>query len=158
MRPFFENVASPNGSPTLVSFGVPSTGSAPSVAANGAARSLAIALLDRRLALRRVEPLALGRGEDDVEDAALLGRELRLDQVGRPLRVGAGDLELVAQAAADGGDEPIRTTMIPSHAPRTRHGCVAHARAQRASAPVDSRSCAASRAPPVRFVPRRAHS
>ena len=62
-------------------------------------------LLDRRLALRGVEPLPLGRGEDDVEDGALLGREALLDQVGRPLGVRARDLELVAQAAADRGDE-----------------------------------------------------
>ena len=63
-------------------------------------------LVDRGLALGRVEPLALGRGEDEVEDAALLVGELRLDQVGRPLRVGARDLELVPQRAADGRDEP----------------------------------------------------
>src|SRR3712207_8394834 len=39
-----------------------------------------------------VEALARGRGEDEVEDAALLLRELALDQVGRALRVGARDL------------------------------------------------------------------
>ena len=58
---------------------------------NSADFSRAIAFVDRRLALGRVEPLALGRREDEVEDAALLGRELGLDQVGRLLRVGAGD-------------------------------------------------------------------
>ena len=57
--------------------------------------------LDRRLVLRRVEPLALRRGEDEVQDAALLLGELGLDQVGRLLRVRARDLELVLQAAAD---------------------------------------------------------
>ena len=62
-------------------------------------------LLDRCLALRRVEALALGRREDDVEHASLLRRELRLDQVGRTLGVGAGDLELVPKPAADRGDE-----------------------------------------------------
>ena len=62
-------------------------------------------LLDGGLARRRVEPLPLGGGEHDVEDAALLGLELGLDQVGGLLGVGAGDLELVAQAAADGRDE-----------------------------------------------------
>jgi len=36
-----------------------------------------------------------GRREDDVQDPALLGGELGLDQVGRLLGVGAGDLELV---------------------------------------------------------------
>ena len=43
--------------------------------------------LDRLTALGRVEPLAGRGGEDDVEDAALLGGELGLDQVGRLLRV-----------------------------------------------------------------------
>ena len=62
-------------------------------------------VLDRLAALGRVEPLAGGRGEDEIQDTALLLRELRLDQVGRLLRVRPGDLELVLQAAADGGDE-----------------------------------------------------
>ena len=61
--------------------------------------------LDGRLALWRVQPLALRRGEHEVQDGALLGRELRLDEVGRLLGVGARDLELVLQAATDGGDE-----------------------------------------------------
>ena len=65
----------------------------------------AIAFSDRRLARRRVEPLALRRREDDVQDAALLGGELRLDQVGRLLRVRARDRELVPQGAADRRDE-----------------------------------------------------
>ena len=52
-----------------------------------------------------VERLAFGRGEDDVEHGALLGRELGFDQVGGPLRVGAGDLELVAQTSPHGRDE-----------------------------------------------------
>ena len=39
----------------------------------------------------------------------------------------------------------MRTAMIPTHAQTTRHGCDAHARIQRASPPVDSRSWAASR-------------
>ena len=62
-------------------------------------------LLDRRLALRRVEPLALRRREDEVQDRALLGGELGLDQVGRLLRVRAGDLELVPQRATDRRDQ-----------------------------------------------------
>ena len=62
-------------------------------------------VLDRGLALGRVEPLALGSREDEVEHRALLGGELRLDQVGRALRVRARDLELVLQAPADGRDE-----------------------------------------------------
>ena len=39
----------------------------------------------------------------------------------------------------------IRTTMMPIQLKTTRHGCVAHARAQRASAPVARRSWAALR-------------
>ena len=61
--------------------------------------------LDRRPALGRVELLPYGSGEDDVQHTALLGGELGLDQVGRLLRVGAGDVELVLQAAADRRDE-----------------------------------------------------
>ena len=99
MRPSSENVWSLNGSPTLVMPGL--------VLGRLELGGLELRdrLLDRGLALGRVEPLALGRGEDEVQHAALLGGELRLDQVGRPLRVGARDLELVLQAAADGGDE-----------------------------------------------------
>ncbi len=37
-------------------------------------------------ALRRVEPLAGGRGEHDAERRALLAAELRVDQIGRLLR------------------------------------------------------------------------
>ena len=80
--------------------------------------------LDRLLALRGVEPLPLRRGEDEVEDAALLGCELGLDQVGRLLRVRAGDLELVLEAAADGGDEDDQagddSEPREDHAPRVR--------------------------------------
>ena len=77
----------------------------PSAGANSSVLRRAIGTLDRRLALRRVEPLALGRGEHDVQHAALLGGELGLDEVGRLLGIGAGDLELVAQAAADRRDQ-----------------------------------------------------
>ena len=62
-------------------------------------------VFDRCLALRRVEALARGSREDEVEHGALLGRELRLDEVGRPLRVRARNLELVLQAAADRGHQ-----------------------------------------------------
>ena len=62
-------------------------------------------LLDRCAALGSVEALARRRREDEVQDTALFLDELRLDEVGRPLRVGAGNRELVLQAAADGGDE-----------------------------------------------------
>ncbi len=89
-------------------------------------------LLDRRLAGRRVETLPLGRREDDVQDAALLRRELGLDQVGRPLCVGARDLELVAKAPADRADEHDQNGDDPhpgaDHTPwmggiRTRPAC-----------------------------------
>jgi hypothetical protein len=53
-------------------------------------------VLDRRRALWGVQPLALRRREYEVQHTALLGRELRLDQVRRPLRVRTGNLELVA--------------------------------------------------------------
>jgi hypothetical protein len=43
----------------------------------------------------------LGGGEDEVQHAALLGRELRLDQVGRLLRIRPWYLELVFEAPAD---------------------------------------------------------
>ena len=62
-------------------------------------------LLDCRLALRRVEPLAHRRREDEVQDAALLGGELRLDQIRRLLSVGPRDLELVAQLTSDRPDQ-----------------------------------------------------
>ena len=92
-----------------------------------------------------------------VQHAALLGRELGLDQVGRLLRVRARDLELVLQAAADRRDEDDQNGDDPDPARTTRHGCVAQARVQRASAPVESRSWAASRSEPSRpfspFVP-----
>ena len=99
MRPFSENVCLLNGSPTLV---MPR-----SVLRRGelGGPQLRDRRRDRGLALGRVEPLALGRGEHEVQDAALLGGELGLDQVGRALRVGARDLELVLEAAADGHDE-----------------------------------------------------
>ncbi len=58
-------------------------------------------LLDRRPTLRRVEPLAGRCREDEVQDTTLFLDELRLDEVGRPLRVGAGNRELVLQAASD---------------------------------------------------------
>ena len=54
-------------------------------------------LLDRGLALGRVEPLSLGCREDDVQHGALLGGELGLDQVGRLLRLRPRDLELVPE-------------------------------------------------------------
>ena len=99
MRPSFENVGSLKGSPTL------SMPALPSLGLNSDDWSSRDRLLDRRLARGRVEPLALGRREDDVQDRALLGGELRLDQVGRLLRVRPGDLELVAQRTADRPDE-----------------------------------------------------
>ena len=62
-------------------------------------------VLDRGLALGRVEPFSFGGREDEVEHRALLGCELRLDQIGGALGVRARDLELVLQAPADCRDE-----------------------------------------------------
>jgi hypothetical protein len=61
--------------------------------------------LDRGPAFWGVQLFARGRGEHEIQHAALLGRELGLDQIGRALRVGAGDFELVAQATPDGRDQ-----------------------------------------------------
>jgi hypothetical protein len=78
--------------------------------------------VDRRLALRRVESLAFGCCKDKVQYGTLLGRELRLDQVGRLLRVGARDLELVLQAAAERRDREDQdcedAEPADNHAPR----------------------------------------
>ena len=95
MRPLSEIVPSANGSPTL------SMPALSSVALNSCVCQLGERVLDGGLALGGVELLARRRGEDEVQDAALFGGELRLDQVGPLLRVGAGDLELVAQASAE---------------------------------------------------------
>jgi hypothetical protein len=62
-------------------------------------------VLDRRPPLRRVEALPFGGGEDEVEDGALLRRELGFDQIGRPLGIRSRDLELVLQAPADRADQ-----------------------------------------------------
>ena len=64
-------------------------------------------LVDRLLALGRVEPLSRWNGKHDVQHAALLFGELCLDQVRRLLRVRAGDLELVAKRTGerDGEDD-----------------------------------------------------
>ena len=77
------------------------------VPARGELRRLELrdGVLDRGLALGRVETLALGRREDQVQHRALLGGELGLDEIRRLLRVRARDLELVLQAPADGRDE-----------------------------------------------------
>ena len=91
-------------------------------------------VLDGGLALGRVETFSLGCCKDQIEDGALLGGELRLDQVGRTLRVRARDLELVLQAPADGrneqderGDDPHppedhfpRVVGAPAHPARER--------------------------------------
>jgi hypothetical protein len=57
--------------------------------------------VDRLLAVGGVERLAVRRRKDEVEDPALLGRELRFDQVGRLLGLRAGNREFVFEAAAD---------------------------------------------------------
>ena len=98
MRPLSEIVPSANGSPDALDAGL----------VLGRLELLRLQLgesvLDGSLALGGVELLARRRREDKVQDAALFGGELRLDQVSRLLRVGAGDLELVAQVSAEQHD------------------------------------------------------
>ena len=90
---------------------------------------------DRRPVFGLVEPLALRRRDDDVQHAALLLGELGLDQVGRLLRVGARDLELVLQLAADRRDQDDQRGEDPDpredDAPRVRRAR-AHPARQRA--------------------------
>ena len=77
---------------------------------------------DRRLPLGRVEALTPRGGEDEIQNRALLLRELALDQVGRLLGVRARDLELVLEAPADRSDEHDEEDDDPhparDHAPR----------------------------------------
>ncbi len=77
-------------------------------------------LLDRRPALRCVESLAFRRGEHDVQNPTLLGRELGLDQVGCLLGVRPGYLELIAKRTTDGRDQENQQrddTDPPEHDP-----------------------------------------
>jgi hypothetical protein len=62
-------------------------------------------LLDGRATLRSIELFALRRREHDVQHAALLGRELRLDQVCRFLGIRPRNLELVTQLTPDRPDQ-----------------------------------------------------
>ncbi len=123
MRPSSETVFSSNGSPTL------SMPALSSVGLNSEVLSFAIACSIAALRSGVSSCSPSGRGEDEVEHAALLGGELRLDQVGRLLRVGAGDVELVLQAPADRRDEHDQQRHDPDpaedHAPGMRR---AHAR------------------------------
>ena len=126
MRPSSETVFSSNGSPTL------SMPALSSVGLNSEVLSFAIApsIAALRSGVSSCSPC--GRGEDEVQHAALLGGELGLDQVGRLLRVGAGDVELVLQAAADRGHEHDQEDHDPDpaedHPPGVRR---AHARPAR---------------------------
>ena len=114
---------SSNGSPTL------SMPAVSSVGLNSEVLSFAIAcsIAALRSGVSSFSPF--GSGEDDVQHAALLGGELGLDQIGRLLRVGAGDVELVLQAAADRRDEDDQQDHDPDpaedHPPGVRR---AHAR------------------------------
>ena len=65
--------------------------------------AIAFAIAALRSGVSRRSPS--GAAKTRLSTAALLGRELGLDEVGRLLRVRARDLELVLEAAADGGDE-----------------------------------------------------
>ena len=85
-----ENVWSENGLPTL------SMPALPSLALNSAVLSFATAASTAALRSGVSRRSPFGRGEDEVQHGALLGGELRLDQVGGLLRVRARDLELVA--------------------------------------------------------------
>src|SRR5262249_34005790 len=58
---------------------------------------------DRVCARSRVETLTRRRREDDAQGGALLAAELRIDQVGRLLRVRPGDLEVVDEMAVECG-------------------------------------------------------
>ena len=57
----------------------------------------------------RIEPFTLRRSEDDVQYRTLFGGELGLDQVGRPLRIRSGDVELVPQVAPHRAHEHDQT-------------------------------------------------
>ena len=88
----------------------------------------------------------LGRREDEVEDAPCSEANCDLDEIRRLLRVRARDLELVLEAAADGGDEHDQPGDDREPARRRRATCDSRMRASSARVPpVDSRSCAASR-------------
>ena len=130
MRPSSENVSSENGSPTL------STPALPSWGLNSGVLSLAIACLDRGLALGRVEPLPRRRREDEVQDGALLGGELRLDQVDGLLRIRARDLEHVLEGS-------------PRRWPRGRSGSQSPRASRESRATGAWRTCA----PSVRALP-----
>ena len=71
-------------------------------------------LRERVRALGRVEPLTVGRREHDAQRSALLAAELRVDQVGRLLRVRARDLEVVDQLAVERRVEPDQQRRTPT--------------------------------------------
>ena len=52
-----------------------------------------------------VSGLAVGSGEDDAGGRAALFGEALVEEVGSPLRLGAGDLEDVAGGATPGGGQ-----------------------------------------------------
>ena len=108
-----------NGSPTL------SMPALSSVGVNSGVLSFAIAVLDRRLALRRVEPLALRRGEDEVQDRALLGGELATRSGRSPSACPSpGSRTRPSGSPPTVATRTMRAAMIPSHAeddaPRVR--------------------------------------
>ncbi len=119
------------GDPSVVGEGVLAEGVSDALQAGALVRSDRLELrrlqlgyrrFDRRLALRRIEPLAFRCREHEVQDTALLGCELGLDEVRRSLRVRARDLELVLQAASHRRDEKDEPGDDPDpgdhHAPR----------------------------------------
>ncbi len=139
MRPSSENIARRTGCRRFR--GRPSVLSDRRTRASGGSRPPGIAAC----CSERVEALTLRRGEDEVQDAALLRGELGFDQVCRLLRVQTGMLNSSFRLPPTVATRTIRGATMPSQLRTTRPGCVAHARIQPASAPVDRRWCAARR-------------
>src|SRR5918992_480794 len=140
MRPSSENVSSSNGSPTL------STPASSSVGANSSVWSCWItpAIASRRSGVSRRSPAGAANTRMSTPPCS---------------SANSASIRSVARCVSEPGISnsslrlpptvPTRTTRattIPIHAPITRQGCEAQARAHRASPPVASRSCAARRA------------
>ena len=95
---------------------------------------------DRRLPLGRVEPLACRRCEDHVSVAPLRVTNFLSIRSWPFWTSEPGILNSSRSLPPKATTEPTSTTRMAIQAPTTRHGCDAHMRAQRASAPVGTRS------------------
>src|SRR5262245_34177892 len=139
MRPSSETVSSANGSPTL---SIPALSA---VGANSLVWSLAIAssIAARRSGVSRLWPSGAAKtrfrtapcsaaNSDSIRSTAFCVSEPGISN---------SSLRLPPTPAT----RATSATTIPTQAPTTRHGCVATARIQRASPPVESRSCAVRR-------------